>query len=194
MTKPDREEALEMLREAESMNPGKWIDHSRVTAFCAERIGEAAGLDRDTSYVCGLLHDIGRRYGVFDMAHLIRGYRYMTGLGYERIGRICLTHSFPSGIFAEYCGRADIEESEQEFIRGYVETAVYDDYDRLIQLCDALAFAEHPVCVERRLVDVALRYGISEYTLPKWRAVLGLKDYFDEKAGTDIYSLIGVKG
>ena len=39
-------------------------------------------------------------------------------------------------------------------------------------------------------MDVALRYGISEYTLPKWRAVLGLKDYFDEKAGTGGNNLI----
>lgn len=191
---PDRDKAETLLNEAEQKNPGPWADHNRVAAYCAEQIAKVCeDLDADTAYVCGLLHDIGRRYGVFDMKHLIMGYRFMTGLGYDTVARICLTHSFPSGIFAEYCGNEDVEKEEAEFIKEYVEAAEYDDYDRLIQLCDALAFAERPVCIEKRLVNVALRYGFNDYTLPKWKSVFGLKDYFDKKAGCDIYALIGVQ-
>lgn len=191
---PDKETAEALLNEALLRNPGPWGNHSRVAAFCAERIAKACdGLDADTAYICGLLHDIGRRDGVYDMKHLIVGYRYMKGLGYDTAARISLTHSFPSGLSAEYSGKADITEDEKDFIRLYIEQSEYDDYDRLIQLCDALSFAEGPVCIEKRLVNVAMRYGFNEYTLTKWKSVFSLKEHFDGLAGQNIYGLIGVQ-
>lgn len=37
-----------------------------------------------------------------------------------------------------------------------------------------------------------MRRGFNDLTIPKWKAFLELKDYFDKKTGTDIYNLIGV--
>lgn len=34
---PDRKEALRLLKEAEKLNPGSLINHSRTVAHCAEK-------------------------------------------------------------------------------------------------------------------------------------------------------------
>ena len=65
---------------------------------------------------------------------------------------------------------------------------VYDDYDRLIQLCDALAMAEGVVDIEIRMSDVKRRYG--EYPQEKWDNNLALKAYFEEKCGKSIYEVV----
>ena len=51
----------------------------------------------------------------------------------------------------------------------------YDDYDRLIQLCDSLANASGFCLMEKRMLDVRLRYGIDEYALRKWRTTFDIK-------------------
>lgn len=66
----------------------------------------------------------------------------------------------------------------------------YDDYDRLIQLCDAISLPDGACIMEKRLVDVALRHGLPEFTLKKWRAFMETKEYFDELCGCNVYSLL----
>lgn len=69
---PTREEAEALLREAEQCNPGPWGDHSRTAAHCAEAIAaHCPGLDPDKAYILGLLHDIGRRFGVRHLGHCV---------------------------------------------------------------------------------------------------------------------------
>lgn len=106
--------------------------------------------------------------------------------------RICLTHSFPYKDIGAYNGQNDCSEEETEYIQNYIDMLEYNDYDRLIQLCDAISFPDGPTYVEKRLVDVVLRRGFNDLTIPKWKAFLELKKYFDEKAGMDIYTLLNI--
>lgn len=39
-------------------------------------------------------------------------------------------------------------------------------------------------------MDVALRHGLPEFTLKKWRAFMETKKYFDELCGCNVYSLL----
>lgn len=151
------------------------------------------GLNPDAAYVLGLLHDIGRRFGACDLRHILLGYTYMTELGFDDSARICLTHSFPYKNIKAYNGQNDCSDEESLFIRHFLEYVTYTDYDRLIQLCDAISYPTGPVYLEKRLVDVVLRKGFNELTVPKWKAFFSLKEYFDSKAGCDIYSLLGVR-
>ncbi len=193
MKVPTVNEAKKLLDEAEQLNPGAWITHSKTTAECAKAIAEKrADLDADTAYVLGLLHDIGRREGVTDMRHIIDGYNFMKSLGYDDCAKICLTHSFPYKDINSYNGQNDCASEETEFIKKFLDNTEYDDYDKLIQLCDALALPDGAVYIEKRLVDVVLRRGFNDLTVPKWKAFLELKDYFDRKAGIDIYKFIGI--
>ena len=102
---PERAEAERLLREAEQHNPGPWGNHSRVAAHCAEKIaGLCDGTDPEKAYVLGLLHDIGRRFGIRHLGHVADGYTYMMSLGYEEAARICLTHSFQNQSLNDYIG------------------------------------------------------------------------------------------
>lgn len=87
-------------------------------------------------------------------------------------------------------GKFDMPEKDREFMRDFVKNAVYDDYDRLVQLCDALALPSGFCLLEKRFVDVAIRYGIHPATLDRWKKTLEIKDYFEKKIGCSIYSLL----
>lgn len=187
---PTRKEAEAILREAERCNPGPWGNHSRVAAHCAEKIAFACGdMDGDKAYILGLLHDIGRKFGGRHMGHVADGYSYMMKLGYDEVAKICLTHSFNNKTTNEYIGNFDTSDVELEMVQKALAVAVYDDYDRLIQLCDSLAGAEGVLDIEERMRDVKRRYG--SYPKEKWDSNLALKEYFEEKMGQDVYTVVG---
>ena len=183
---PTRQEAEEILREAEKCNPGAWGNHSRVTAHCAEKIAAACkDLNPDKAYILGLLHDIGRKFGVRHLGHVADGYFYMMSLGYDEAAKICLTHSFNSKTTADYIGRFDTTEEELRMVEDALAEAEYDDYDLLIQLCDSLAGAEGVMDIEERMGDVKRRYG--SFPEEKWNKNIALMKKFEERIGQDIY-------
>lgn len=186
---PTREQAEELLREALKCNPGAWGDHSRVTAHCAEKIAVACGdMDADKAYILGLLHDIGRKFGVRHLGHVADGYSYMMSLGYDEAAKICLTHSFNSKTTADYIGRFDTTEEELRMVEDALAEAEYDDYDLLIQLCDSLAGAEGVMNIEDRMGDVKRRYGA--FPEEKWNKNIALMKKFEERIGQDIYVVV----
>ena len=178
------------LRQAVQSNPGPWEQHSFSVADNAKRIAQKAGLDAETAYVMGLLHDIGRGAGVSGIRHIFDGYDYMTALGQPEVARICLTHSFPLPDIRAFNGRMDCTGEQLAFLQDFLSRNPYDDYDRLIQLCDAISLPDGACIVEKRLVDVALRHGVTELSIEKWKAFLQLKKQFDHKCGCSIYSLL----
>ena len=186
---PTREESERLLKEAEKCNPGPWGNHSRITAHCAQKIAEACeGMDPERAYILGLLHDIGRKFGVRHLGHVSDGYSYMKSLGYDDAARICLTHSFNNMTTDEYIGKFDVTDEELNLIRTELAKVIPDDYDRLIQLCDALAGSEGIMNIEERMSDVKRRYGM--YPQAKWDANIRLRSYFEQKAHKDIYELV----
>ncbi|MBE5801014.1 MAG: HD domain-containing protein [Clostridiales bacterium] len=186
---PTKEEAQRLLGEAEACNPGPWGNHSRVAAHCARAIASRSpGMDGEKAYVLGLLHDIGRKFGVRHLGHVSDGYSYMLSLGYDEAARICLTHSFNNGRLEEYIGKQDVSEEERRLIVDGLASIEMDDYDRLIQLCDSLAGAEGVLDMEARMGDVKARYGM--YPQAKWDKNIQLKAYFEEKMGMDLYQVV----
>jgi hypothetical protein len=201
-------EALELLAEARQLNPTPWADHAlnvaRVAEAIAAHVSEAdreagaavASLDPETAFVLGVLHDIGRREGVTRMRHTIDGYRHLMGLGFDDAARICLTHSFPmedvKHVKTSAAGPTewDCTDEEREFVNDYLADIEYDDYDRLIQLCDTLALPERVCSLEERFVDVVLRHGFTEYTVPRWRAFIALRERFESMMGCSLASVL----
>lgn len=186
---PTKEQAEELLREAERCNPGTWGNHSRVAAHCAQKIaGEIEGMDAQKAYILGLLHDIGRKFGKRHLGHVSDGYTYMMSLGYDEAAQICLTHSFNSQSTEEYMGNFDTTKEELDLINTTLKTVQMDDYDRLIQLCDSLAGSEGVLDMEERMKDVKRRYG--SYPEEKWNSNIRLKEYFENRMGKDIYTVV----
>lgn len=186
---PDKEQALKLLHEAYEKNPGPWKKHSIVVAECAYAISRRCDdIDEDKSYVIGLLHDIGRREGVTNLAHVIDGYQYLMKLGYDEAARICITHSFADKDINTYIGSQDVSDEDLQIICSLINKYEYDDYDRLIQLCDSIALPDGPVRIEVRMNDVKQRYGY--YPLSKWNKHIELKMYFEKKSGLNIDFLV----
>ena len=186
---PTREEAERLLAEAELCNPGPWGNHSRVAAHCAEKIAEnCEDLDSKKAYILGLLHDIGRKFGVRHLGHVADGYTYMMSLHYDEAARTCMTHSFENPTLADYIGKVDTSEEETALIEGKLKNITYNEYDRLIQLCDALSGAEGVLNVIDRMTDVKKRYGM--YPQAKWDRVLSLVKHFEAKTGRNIYEVV----
>ena len=186
---PTRAEAEKILEEVEQCNSGPWVNHSRITAKCAEKIAELCeDLDSEKAYILGLLHDIGRKFGVRHLGHVSDGYKYMMSLGYDEVAKICLTHSFNNSTIQEYIGKFDVSDEELDLIETALAKVNMDDYDKLIQLCDALAGSGGVLNIEDRMRDVKQRYGY--YPQEKWNSNIRLKNYFEKKTGNNIYKTV----
>ena len=188
---PTLEIATQLMNEAEKRNPGPWVNHSIFTAQAAAIIASSIpSLDPSTAYIFGYLHDIGRREGLTSNRHIIDGYFYLINKGFDGAARICLTHPFAVKKIDAISGEWDCSQEEIEFVRDYLSKIEFTAYDRLIQLCDAVAMPTGFCLIEKRMVDVALRYGVSSLTLEKWKAHLETKKEFEQLIGKSIYKLL----
>jgi len=188
---PNKEIAEEELKIAGQLNPGPWTEHSINVGLAAQIIAQRCrNLNPDKAYVLGLLHDIGRRYGVSARRHIIDGYNFAKEKAFDEVSRICLTHSFPVQDFDKEIGKNDMSAEESEFVRQYLKNITYDDYDKLIILCDSLADAQGFCMMEKRFVNTTRRYGIFPFTVERWNATFAIKEYFEQQMGCSIYDVL----
>jgi hypothetical protein len=188
---PSIEDAKLILEDGGRLNPGPWTKHSMYVGRAAELIAQSCSdLNPGLAYVSGLLHDIGRRFGVTSMRHSIDGYNFLSQMGYHLPARICLTHSFPYKNSKAVFGKWDCSDEEFKFVDQYLNKIEFDDYDRLIQLCDALALPTGFCLIEKRMIDVALRHGLNEYIVQKWKETFQIQKYFEEYMGKSLYSVL----
>ena len=186
---PNVEQANELITWAENQNPGKWIRHSYNVANAAKIISQKANMDNKFAYVLGLLHDIGRYEGETSIRHVYAGYSLMKNKGYNDAAKICLTHSFPYKNILAFVGDMDCTKDELEYMENELEKTEYDDYDKLIQLCDALGSHDGICLLEVRWIDVIRRRGVNKYLKEKFNKTFEIKDYFDRRCGMSIYKL-----
>ena len=62
--------------------------------------------------------------------------------GWEKAAQICISHAFMIQDITTSIGVFDVSREDYQFMAEFIKNAQYDDYDRLVQLCDAL------VCVK----------------------------------------------
>ena len=191
MTIPSFDQTQAYLREGERLNPGPWVSHSLNVAEAARAIADHhPALDPDRAYILGCLHDIGRRFGVTEMRHVLDGYRFLQAEGYTAAARICLTHSFVIPDTDSVAGRWDCSAEDLAFVQRTISALELDDYDRLIQLCDAIALPSGCCLIEKRLVDVVMRYGFNDFTLRRWQCYFDIQRSFEATIGQSIYAVL----
>lgn len=184
----NRQRAEIELEHAASLNPGDWTAHSRFVALACKNIASRCkDLCSETAYCYGLLHDIGRYAGRSSEKHLIDGYRFCMEWGWEKAAQICISHAFMIQDITTSIGVFDVSREDYQFMAEFIKNAQYDDYDRLVQLCDALALPSGFCLLEKRFVDVALRYGTPPVIVQRWRKTLEIKEIFEEKIKDSIY-------
>lgn len=188
---PSLEEAMEELKKGNENNPGQWVDHSIQMGIAARNIASACGMDAEKAEVLGTLHDIGRRVGFVGIRHIVEGYNYAMERGWDEVARISMTHSFATNVPTINPSMMDLTEEEFEFTKSYLASIEYDDYDALAHLCDNIALPKGCVLLEKRMIDISIRHGVHEGTVPRWKKLFELKDYFEAKmGGKSIYSVL----
>lgn len=184
--------ALELLEDSKGRaeNDG-WIEHCLCVGDTAGIIAKELGIDDDKARAMGYVHDIGKRFGYTGpVHHSITGYEYLLSVGIDdEYARVCLTHSFLNNdVDCEGVGIFDKNMDKYDFLSNYIKTHEYDDYDNLIILCDLLC-TKQVIGLEKRLIDISLRYGVYPNTAYYFNETLKLKEYFDKKLGYDLYKL-----
>lgn len=188
---PSLAESKLLLEEGRLLNPGPWAEHSIHVGKAAELIAQnCPNLNSELASILGILHDIGRRFGVTSMRHSLDGYHFLAQKGYIIPAKICITHSFPYKNVNAVFGNWDCNDEEFNFVKSFLDNIEFDDYDRLIQLCDALALPQGFCLMEKRMIDVALRHGLNEYIVQKWQETFKIQKYFENKLGKSLYSIL----
>ena len=179
------------LKEAARSNPGKWIDHSQYVGIACRNIAaRCADLNSEKAFSLGALHDIGRYVGIVRGRHQIEGYRYCMKEGWGANARVCLTHSQVLKDISRSLDYWDITDEEYDHFKEFIATSEFDDYDLLVQLADCLALANGFCILEKRMIDVARRYGTDQDSVARWNRLFELKDYFNQKTNCNIYTLL----
>lgn len=191
MNIPTLEQAEAFMDEAQNLNSGPWVQHSLYVGKAAEAIAKChPKLDPQAAFILGYLHDIGRRAGVTDMRHTLDGYNFLMEKGFDYAARICLTHVFPVKILDSVAGKWDCSKQELDFLNEYLLKIKFNEYDKLIQLCDAIALPTGFCLIEKRLVDVALRHGINDFSILRWKAFIGIQKDFERIISQSIYKVL----
>lgn len=183
------EEAIDMLKEAEKMNNGRWIKHSKKVGEASSRIARKLDLDIEKATVLGYIHDIGKRYGV-KAQHTVQGYEFLKDSGYdEEYANICLTHSYLNNdIDCTAGGYPNKNGYGYEMKKEFVKNHKYTIYEKIINICDLIC-TDRFVTIERRLIDIYIRKGVHENTVYHVKELYKLKDELEKKLGCTIYSL-----
>lgn len=76
------------------------------------------------------------------------------------------------------------------FIKAFLEGIEYDDYDKLIILCDSLGDANGLCILEKRLIDTTRRCGIYPFMIDRRNKTYEYKEYFEKKMGKSVYAVL----
>lgn len=82
----------------------------------------------------------------------------------EKIASACgdmdVEKAYILGLLHDIGRKFDVTDEELIIIKTELAKTIYDEYDRLIQLCDCLAGAEGVLDIENRMNDVKKRYRV----------------------------------
>lgn len=182
-----KEEAERLLINAGKINSGKWIEHSFNVGIAMQRLAKKLNLNEEKAYIIGILHDIGRIKKGIGMRHIIDGYNYMLDLKQPEIARRCMIHTFFIKDVHSSCCLWDITDEEGKIIQDYLNQCEYDIYDKLVQISDCLADADGFKMIEQRLLDVHIRKGVNDFSIPTWKSIFKLQDEIEDMLKESIY-------
>lgn len=174
----------------------EYVFHTTGVAETAQKIAaHTPDMNPEKAYILGLLHDYGKKYDerASGRFHARAGFEELNAMGYPAAAKICLTHSFPSRDFCDE-DYASYPADWLEWAHRELAKVTYDDYDRLIQLCDMFFEGMQMVDFETRFSGIVRRYNLKPEDVENLRknAERNLA-YFEAKTGVGIYQLLNIK-
>lgn len=188
-------EALEILnQERKNQKDNRWIEHSTCVGNIAGKIAEALNkkginVDIDKAIALGYLHDIGK-YNGESHGHAIRGYEYLKNKDIDLdYCNICLTHSYLNNDIICTAGGLPSRE-DNPFLDDFIKNHKYTIEEKIINISDLMCSQGDKIyTVDKRLIDIMIRYGTYENTQYHILETYKLKKYFDDLLEINLYSL-----
>ena len=165
----------------------KWILHSIYVGLACKRLAKALDLNQDYALKIGLLHDIGRK--INHNNHPIEGYLYLKELGYEDIARYSLTHSFLNNDITKTVGMGPKNKKNYEFINNYLTNIKKNIFDNIVHLSDLMCLDTGFTTIEKRILDIITRKGITENSYDHYIALNDFINWFELETKTNLYDL-----
>ena len=169
--------------------------HTIGVASAAEKIAQQIpSMDKEKAFVLGLLHDYGKRINerIEGYFHGREGYEQMMKMGYPDVAKVCLTHTFSEKDFSDK--NYSYPQEWKDWARQMLKNITYDDYDRLICLCDKFFEGLSIVSISGRVKGIVNRYHLSKTAEESlFKQSMELKKYFDKKTGQDIYQILNIE-
>lgn len=165
----------------------RWILHSIYVGLANRRIAQELNLNEEFALTIGYLHDIGRR--INHNNHPIEGYFYLKELGYPDIARYSLTHSFLYNDITKTLGTGPKDLKSYQFIDNYLKQHPNDIYDNILHLCDLMCLETGWTTIEKRIIDVITRKGISENNYTHYMDLMDFKNWIELTIKKDLYDL-----
>lgn len=173
----------------------QYISHTTGVAESAYKIAQKCNLDPEKAYILGLLHDYGKIQNEVHTGktHFIVGYDEMMNKGFDGVANICLSHSFPSKDFS-FSNYISYNIKDLERAKRILSEREYDDYDRLIQLCDMFFEGINRVSYQERIDGICKRYNLTKEQVKDLEdGAKANKEYFDNLCNQDIYEILNIK-
>ena len=189
-----QESLLGVLKHSKPNIQMEYIYHTTGVAESAYKIAQKCNLDPEKAYVAGLLHDYGKIQNEKEtgLSHFIVGYKKMKELGFDFIAKICLTHSFPVKDFS-FCDYSSYRKEDLIEAKNILSIIDYDDYDKLIQLCDIFFEGMTKVTYQKRIECIKRRYNLTDMQVKVLKTGAEKnKAYFDKLCSCDIYKILKI--
>ena len=190
LTSKEAKKLLEIERK--SATDDRWINHCLCVGDSAGIIAKALkekgyDVDVDKTITLGYLHDIGK-YNGKSRGHAMRGYEYLKSKGYdEEYANICLTHSYLNNDLICVAGGVP-NPNDKPFLSNFIKNHTYSMEEKIINLCDLMC-TDRIYTLDKRMMDLLLRYGVYKNTHYHIKEAYKLKEYFDKLLGYNLYDL-----
>ncbi len=173
----------------------EYIFHTQGIAFASRQIASRmSGMNPETAYICGLLHDYGKKYNEREIGrfHGLVGFQELNAMGLGLPARICLTHTFADKNI-NFCDFPSYPKKDLDICQSLLSALEYDDYDRLVQFTDRLFEGFTMIPFAERAQAIGRRYHLSDAIVDKLiKDGQFLKNYLDRRCGEDVYKIIGL--
>lgn len=128
---PNKDKIIDYLEKAFKDKSDRWIIKSWLCGKTAEKMAKDLGLDPDIALASASLAQIGKSSARKN--EFLEGFRILRADSYFFPAKVAISQSFPLKDLELYKDIYDLDPKEEEFIRNFLYSNEYTDYDYLVQ-------------------------------------------------------------
>lgn len=128
---PNKDKIIDYLEKAFKDKSDRWIIKSWLCGKTAEKMAKDLGLDPDIAMASASLAQIGKSSAGEN--NFLEGFKILRADSYFFPAKVAISQSFPLKDLELYKDIYDLDPKEEEFLRNFLYSYDYTDYDYLVQ-------------------------------------------------------------